>query len=74
MRESRPCGSVRGVLSNGRPYRDQPESRMREICQSGSEGGGTETNRFSLPLSRTPWLTLCFHKKHHHPETQEKPQ
>lgn len=47
---------------------------MREICQSGSEGGGTETNRFSLPLSRTPWLTLCFHKKHHHPETQEKPQ
>ena len=28
----------------------QPESRMREIRQSGSEGGGTETNRFSLPL------------------------
>jgi len=24
---------------------------MREIRQSGSEGGGTETNRFSLPLS-----------------------
>ena len=25
---------------------------MRENRQSGSEGGGTETNRFSLPLSR----------------------
>ncbi len=25
---------------------------MREIRQSGSEGGGTETNWFSLPLSR----------------------
>ena len=25
---------------------------MREIRQSGSEGGGTETNRPSLPLSR----------------------
>ena len=24
---------------------------MREIRQSGSEGGGTEPNRFSLPLS-----------------------
>jgi hypothetical protein len=24
---------------------------MREIRKSGSEGGGTETNRFSLPLS-----------------------
>ena len=25
---------------------------MRENRQSGSEGGGTETNRFSLPLSK----------------------
>ena len=25
---------------------------MREIRQSGSEGGGTETNRPSLPLSK----------------------
>jgi hypothetical protein len=25
---------------------------MREIRQSGSEGGGDETNRLSLPLSR----------------------
>ena len=24
---------------------------MRETCTSGSEGGGTEPNRFSLPLS-----------------------
>ena len=24
---------------------------MQEICTSGSEGGGTETNRSSLPLS-----------------------
>ena len=29
----------------------QLESRMREIRLSGSEGGGSETNRFSLPLS-----------------------
>ena len=28
----------------------QPESRMREICTSGSEGGGTQTNESSLPL------------------------
>jgi hypothetical protein len=28
----------------------QLESRMREIRQSGSEGGGAETNRPSLPL------------------------
>ena len=28
----------------------QLESRMREIRQSGSEGGGAETNRLSLPL------------------------
>ena len=32
----------------------QPESRMREIRQSGSEGGGAETNRPSLPLSKAP--------------------
>jgi len=25
---------------------------MREIRQSGSEGGGAETNRLSLPLSK----------------------
>ncbi len=29
----------------------QLESRMREIRQSGSEGGGAQTNAFSLPLS-----------------------
>jgi len=29
----------------------QLESRMRENRQSGSEGGGAETNRLSLPLS-----------------------
>ena len=29
----------------------QLESRMREIRTSGSEGGGSEFNRFSLPLS-----------------------
>ncbi len=27
---------------------------MREIRQSGSEGGGVETNRLSLPLFGTP--------------------
>ncbi len=29
----------------------QLESRMREICTSGSEGGGAQTNELSLPLS-----------------------
>jgi hypothetical protein len=29
----------------------QPESRMREIRTYGSEGGGDELNRRSLPLS-----------------------
>ena len=29
---------------------------MQEICTSGSEGGGTETNRSSLPLFvERPW-------------------
>jgi hypothetical protein len=28
----------------------RPESRMRETRQSGSEGGGAEINRLSLPL------------------------
>jgi len=28
---------------------------MREIRPSGSEGGGTETNRSFLPLSKQPW-------------------
>jgi hypothetical protein len=28
---------------------------MREIRQSGSEGGGDETNRLSLPLSDAPF-------------------
>ena len=28
---------------------------MRENRQSGSEGGGTEPNRFSLPLLKTYW-------------------
>jgi hypothetical protein len=35
---------------------------MREIRTSGSEGGGIETNRCSLPLSVTPvgrWLLDC---------------
>jgi hypothetical protein len=27
---------------------------MREICLSGSEGGGIEPNRSSLPLSKKP--------------------
>src|SRR5579859_6393738 len=44
------------------------ESRMREICTSGSEGGGTESNRSSLPLSKRrrtvdgsgPWISDVF--------------
>lgn len=37
----------------------QLESRMREIRQSGSEGGGTHNNALSLPLSRM----LCIKRK-----------
>ncbi len=36
----------------------QPESRMRETRPSGSEGGGTQTNEFSLPLSGSIAITL----------------
>ena len=32
---------------------------MREIRQSGSEGGGFEFNRFSLPLSHVQPLRGC---------------
>lgn len=34
----------------------QLESRMREIRLSGSEGGGAELNRLSLPLSKASAL------------------
>ena len=35
---------------------------MREICTSGSEGGGTQTNESSLPLFREviPFGTACL--------------
>jgi len=33
---------------------------MRENRQYGSEGGGTELNRFSLPLSEVELLKLFF--------------
>ncbi len=33
---------------------------MREIRQSGSEGGGAESNRLSLPLFRL-FTSLAFH-------------
>jgi len=37
----------------------QPESRMREIRQSGSEGGGAEQSALPTPIHRAPlrgWL------------------
>jgi len=39
---------------------------MRENRQSGSEGGGTEPNRFSLPLSNliTHYVQTAHHLKH----------
>ena len=37
----------------------QLESRMREIRQSGSEGGGAQANAFSLPLHQQS-LTYYF--------------
>src|SRR5579863_7992558 len=45
-----PCPS-RSILSE---VNHQLESRMREIRLSGSEGGGAEFNRLSLPLFKTP--------------------
>ncbi len=35
---------------------------MRETRLSGSEGGGTETNRFSLPLSGVNVTRTCVTK------------
>jgi hypothetical protein len=32
---------------------------MREIRTSGSEGGGIESNRFSLPLSGFRYSSIC---------------
>jgi hypothetical protein len=45
--ESRPCVGL-PILSK---VNHRPESRMREICKSGSEGGGPQPNAASLPLS-----------------------
>ena len=47
---------------------------MREIRQSGSEGGGAETNRLSLPLfcglSRLqPLKSFSFNLERHAPDT-----
>jgi hypothetical protein len=33
MRESRKYGSVRGALSNGRPYRDRGAKLVRSSCK-----------------------------------------
>ena len=41
---------------------------MREIRLSGSEGGGFEFNRFSLPLSRGYALQFCI--EHFHPTAE----
>ena len=38
----------------------RPESRMRETRQSGSEGGGAEINRLSLPLWEKKRVTSKF--------------
>ena len=57
---------TRAVLLESRPRRGlsiltkvnhPPESRMREIRPSGSEGGEAENNRPSLPLSLVPHLS-----------------
>src|SRR3981189_1033897 len=45
MRESRTYGSVRGALSNERPYRDRrfaPRKKRRSVRASGSLCGGLE--------------------------------
>jgi len=45
-------------------FRDnrQLESRMREIRQSGLEGGGAQINALSLPLSKRPFAKkTCTH-------------
>ncbi len=47
---------ARVAISQFRCGPHQLESRMREICTSGSEGGGAQTNELSLPLS---FRSLC---------------
>jgi len=48
---------------------------MREIRLSGSEGGGTEANRSSLPLSQQRWIP-AFDKKRYvvlgHPNASKR--
>jgi hypothetical protein len=34
MREFRTYGSVRGALSNERPYRDRPGMTLKALCKS----------------------------------------
>jgi hypothetical protein len=51
------CGLHSMRMPTGRPsirsaVNHQPESRVREIRSHGSEGGGTGSNRSSLPLSK----------------------
>jgi hypothetical protein len=47
------------VRQSSRRSNHQPESRMREIRPSGSEGGGGEANRRSLPLSKEAWSKIA---------------
>jgi hypothetical protein len=50
----RPCAGPPVLLQ----VNHRPESRMREIRTSGSEGGGVEPNRRSLPLSSLRFSVL----------------
>ena len=61
MRESRTYGSVRGALSNGRPYRVRhcnPCTSFAAVHESGIDAVDGSSTR---PVSAVEWLLLCNH-------------
>ena len=55
MRESRTYGSVRGALSNERPYRDRRRRvPTRIVCLLHEERVGTALRAFAHPTPRPP--------------------
>ena len=61
MRESRPLGSVRGVLSNGHSYRDRPLPTSASRFLGGGNGtSGKLTRIFFLVIARYAEPTFQF--------------
>ena len=60
MRESRTYGSVRGALSNERPYRDIPGARFSPGYRSAHPGYGTRNDGEHRFATRLPFCNLSF--------------